>query len=224
MNCLANVRCFTFVGETGSGKTELAVNWAMELARTQKKRVCFFDMDQTKGLFRARDLEAELSAAGVTLFDTVQFQDSPIVPGGVTGALEDEDSLCVFDVGGNAIGARMIGQFSRYLTQGCHFYVINPNRPFSREPQEIQASMEWILNAGRIPETSIKIISNPCLGEQTTVKTVLQDHQKLVESLAIIGREPALLAVNTTLAPEVKAAVGCFVYPVQLYVKNLYMT
>lgn len=43
-----------FIGEAGSGKTETAVNLALRMAREGGRRVHFFDMDQTKPLFRAR--------------------------------------------------------------------------------------------------------------------------------------------------------------------------
>lgn len=224
MNCLENTRKFVFLGETGSGKTELSVNWAIHLAKNCGRRVCFFDMDQTKGLFRARDLKELLEAEGVEVLETIQFQDSPVVPQGVTGVLEDPESICVFDVGGNAVGARMVGQYARYLEDGWCLYVLNPNRPFSDEASELQDTMEWILKAGRVPHSQVHIISNPCLGDQTTAETVVDGHRRLRKLLREMGREPSMLTVETTLAQEVQKHVECPVYPIRLYVKQLYCT
>lgn len=222
MNCLDDMQFFTFIGQTGSGKTELSVNWAIKLAHTQKKRVCFFDMDQTKGLFRARDLRDELSKHGVIVFDTVEFQDSPIVPTGVNSALDDPDNLCVFDVGGNAIGTRMIGQYSQQLRKGLYFFVMNPNRPFFDTAEDIQSSLASIMQAGRIPESQLMLISNPCMGRLTTPESVLADHRRLVSLLEPLGKAPTALTVESKLYHAVQDRATCPVYPIELYIKKLY--
>ena len=54
-----------FLGEAGSGKTETSINLARKLACESSRRVHFFDMDQTKPLFRARDCETELENEGI---------------------------------------------------------------------------------------------------------------------------------------------------------------
>ena len=48
---------FVFIGEAGSGKSEIAINFAVNLARIADRPVHFFDMDQTKPLFRSRDVK-----------------------------------------------------------------------------------------------------------------------------------------------------------------------
>lgn len=52
---IGKAKNIVFIGEAGSGKTETAVNLALRLAREDGRAVHFFDMDQTKPLFRARD-------------------------------------------------------------------------------------------------------------------------------------------------------------------------
>lgn len=44
-----------FLGEAGSGKSEIALNFAQALAELGGKPVHFFDLDMTKPLFRSRD-------------------------------------------------------------------------------------------------------------------------------------------------------------------------
>ena len=53
---LARKKNFVFIGEAGSGKSELAMNFAQLMAEVSEKPVHLFDMDQTKGLFRTRDV------------------------------------------------------------------------------------------------------------------------------------------------------------------------
>ena len=47
---------FLFIGEAGSGKSEIVLNVAAKLARETGKKVDLFDMDQTKPLYRSRDM------------------------------------------------------------------------------------------------------------------------------------------------------------------------
>ncbi|NLA87780.1 MAG: hypothetical protein GX847_10990, partial [Clostridiales bacterium] len=41
-----------FLGESGSGKSEISINFAMRLRGETDRIIHFFDMDQTKPLFR----------------------------------------------------------------------------------------------------------------------------------------------------------------------------
>ena len=48
---------FVFIGEAGSGKSEIILNVAAKLARETGKKVDMFDLDQTKPLYRSRDMK-----------------------------------------------------------------------------------------------------------------------------------------------------------------------
>ena len=52
-------RNFVFVGEAGSGKSEVAMTFARKLAERSPLPVHFFDLDMTKPLFRSRDAAAK---------------------------------------------------------------------------------------------------------------------------------------------------------------------
>lgn len=217
-------RGFVFLGETGSGKTELSVNLALRLARERSGKVCFFDMDQTKGLFRSRDLKDVLEAGGVDFCSTTQFMDSPVIPDGVSGALESETTLSVFDVGGNAVGARMVGQFARYMDRCEVFYVVNPHRPFSSEAEDMLSGLNWILHAARLDAGRVKVISNPCLGRKTAPENILPAHSWLCSVLEPLGMSPAALAAEEGLETVLAGEAGCPVFPIKLYVRELYDT
>ena len=80
-----------FLGEAGSGKTETAINLAMCIAREGGREVHFFDMDQTKPLFRARDCETELEEKGVVFHFQAQYLDAPTVAPGVIETLTNPE-------------------------------------------------------------------------------------------------------------------------------------
>ena len=78
-----------FLGEAGSGKSEIALNFAQALAELGGKPVHFFDLDMTKPLFRSRDRREALEALGVEVHYEAQFMDAPTLTGGVRQRLND---------------------------------------------------------------------------------------------------------------------------------------
>ena len=153
-----------FIGEAGSGKTETAVNLALRMAREGERRVHFFDMDQTKPLFRARDCEAQLEREGVVFHFQAQYLDAPTVASGVIETLRDEGSAVIMDIGGGSHGSHMIGQFSHLLNSAntLVLYIVNPFRPWSGSREDIEVTMRRVLGAARLG--SFSLVADPHLG------------------------------------------------------------
>ena len=222
MDTLFGKRHCVFLGASGSGKTELSVNFAISAAKSAE--VTFFDMDQTKGLFRSRDLFDELASAGVETVETYSFQDAPIVPAGVQSIIRDDNKRCVFDVGGNAAGAVMIGQYAGLMNPDNtdYYYVINPCRPFTQSVEEIERSMVEILYASRIEPSWIKLVSNPCMGRETTPKLVLEQHKRLETMTKQLGMEIAALCADTAFFEQLAAQTDVPLLPLRLYLRKFY--
>ena len=208
MDALLHKRHCVFLGASGSGKTELSVNFAVSAAKSAA--VSFFDMDQTKGLFRSRDLFDELAVNGVETVDTYNFQDAPIVPAGVQSRIRDENTLCIFDVGGNAAGAVMIGQYTGIMRpeDTDYFYVINPCRP--------------LLYASRIDPSWIKLVSNPNMGRETTAALALEQHRRLEKLTERLGMKPVALCADAAYSAELAGEVDVPVLPLRLYLRRFY--
>ena len=66
-------RLTLFAGHYGSGKTNIAVNYALRLA-SEGKKVCIADLDIVNPYFRTKDSEAELEAAGISLVSPQYFR------------------------------------------------------------------------------------------------------------------------------------------------------
>ncbi len=186
-------RKFVFIGGAGSGKSELALNLAAELAGRSASgmaegaldagdgafaKVELFDMDQTKPLFRSRELSGEMEKRGVRVFYQDQYLDSPQAVGGVEASLAKADTYTILDVGGDKGGALMIGRYAQLLKKDdcIVFYVINPFRPWSEDIYAVDATLSSILAASRLEK--FHILVNPNVGEATT----LEDWEKGVLS------------------------------------------
>ena len=100
-------RVTLFAGHYGSGKTNIAVNYALHLAKEGKK-VCIGDLDIVNPYFRTKDSAATLDAAGVELISP-QFAntnvDLPALPAEAYRLVEDKSIYAIMDIGGDDRGA-----------------------------------------------------------------------------------------------------------------------
>lgn len=208
---------FVFLGEAGSGKSEIAVNLACILAENEEsgKEVHFFDLDQTKPLFRSRDVKDQLERNRVQVHFEQQLLDAPTMAGGVGRCLQDEKCLTILDVGGNQAGARMIGGFSGFLNQDntevC--FVINPYRPWSKDVISIDQTLSSILKVSHVRK--VTIISNPNLGETTEVEEVLEGHKKVLNIIEEF-LPVSCLCVRKDLYQQVREKTQTPIFPLDL--------
>ena len=176
---------FVFLGEAGCGKSELAINLALALAKEGKKPVHFFDLDMTKPLFRSRDAADLLTAGGVNVHFQVQFYDAPTQVGGPGVLLRDKDCYTILDVGGDYMGASAVGGYSMLLqrTDSVVYYVVNPYRPWSMDLEHIDGVLSQVLGAAHLPLSQLQFVGNPNLGIRTTQEEVLEGLRHLKETL-----------------------------------------
>lgn len=178
---------FVFIGEAGSGKTEIALSLAAQLTRLTDRQVHLFDMDQTKPDFRARDARDRMEAEGVFLHYHEQLLDTPTVAAGVIEHLKDPQACVLLDVGGGSYGAHMIGQFHELLNADAAlvFYVVNPYRPWSDSAEAVAETMRRVLGSARLER--ICVLANPNYGPHTTVGEIVSGIEKV---RALVGELP----------------------------------
>ncbi len=169
-------RITLFAGHYGSGKTNIAVNYALLLAREGKK-TAIADLDIVNPYFRTKDSASDLEAAGVDLISP-QFAntnvDLPALPAEAYRLVEDKSIFAVMDVGGDDRGAYALGRYAPFILEEGDYrmaFVANPCRPLTRTPEEALEVMREIEAAGGVPFTAI--VNNANLAHETTAETVL---------------------------------------------------
>ena len=202
---------FILIGETGSGKSEIALNLAVILKNLGRGDVHLFDLDQTKALFRSRDAEEEMRARGITLHYMPQLLDTPVLVNGIIPHLVRKDRISILDVGGNENAARMVGCLSDYLNgeSSAALYVLNPYRPWSGSEEDIEATMASVLNACCLEQ--FFFLANPNVGPGTTEEDVRLSFAKL-DREAICGA-----FVTEDLAPAFREESPWEIYPLHPY-------
>lgn len=209
---------FVFVGEAGSGKSEIAVNFAGWLAQLDEKPVHFFDMDMTKPLFRSRDVREQIESMGVTFHHEEQFMDAPTIVGGVNKLLRDEDCYVVMDVGGDHIGARSIGGYAPKLNKDntIVYYVLNAYRPWSNDIEHIDGTLGQILGVSHIQLGKLHMVNNPNNGMTTTAREFVEGSRKMSEMVTpYIAVDFA--CVREDLYEDVREDSDVPVFPIHLY-------
>lgn len=209
---------FVFVGEAGSGKSEIAINFAVNLAKLSDKPVHFFDVDQTKPLFRSRDVKEKLQAENVQFHYEEQFFDAPTIVGGVREHLMDENVIVVIDVGGDHLGARLIGGFAPILNREFtqNFFVINSYRPWSKDLVAIDGTMARVLGMAHIELSNVSIMSNPNVGFTTTAEEAVSGNEK-VSSLIDEYFSVDYMCAREGICPQIKDKVQIPLLPIKLY-------
>jgi hypothetical protein len=168
------------VGAYGSGKTEVSVNLALQLAAAGES-IQIADLDLVNPYFRCREARALMEGAGIRVIvppGAQQWADLPIVLPEIAGLMRPpEGTLSLFDVGGDDVGARALASFRPLLTDGRYelWQVINSRRPFSDSPAACQAMRESIENASRLKVTGLLVNSH--LIDETTAEVVLEGYR-----------------------------------------------
>lgn len=188
-------RITLFAGHYGSGKTNIAVNYAVHLAG-EGKHVAIGDLDIVNPYFRTKDSEARLSKAGVELISP-QFANSnvdlPALPAEVYRLVEDKNLFAVMDIGGDDRGAYALGRYAPFILQENNYrmvFVANCCRPLTRTPEEALEVMREIEVACGIPFTCI--VNNSNLAEETSVDTI-NDSLTYIEKLSELSGLPVWL-------------------------------
>ena len=170
-------RLTLFAGHYGSGKTNIAVNYAMQLAG-EGKPVSIADLDIVNPYFRTADSAKELEAAGVHLIRP-QFAntnvDLPALPAEAYRLLTDKTSYGIMDIGGDDRGAYALGRYVPAIKEENDYrmvFVANCYRPLTRTPEEAMEVMAEIEAACSLKFTDI--VNNSNLGTETNADTVLQ--------------------------------------------------
>jgi hypothetical protein len=217
-NLIGNHRNFVFVGEAGSGKSEIAINFAKWLVELNERPVHFFDMDMTKPLFRSRDIREDMEQIGIIFHHEEQFMDAPTIVGGVNKLLKDESCYVVMDVGGDHIGARSIGGYAPKLNKDdtIVYYVLNAYRPWSNDIDHIDGTLGQILGVSHIQLGKLHMVNNPNNGITTTAKEFVEGSRKMSEMVTpYIAVDFA--CVKEDLYEEVKEQSDVPVFPIHLY-------
>ncbi len=212
-------RLTLFAGHYGSGKTNIAVNYAKKLAG-EGKQVCIADLDIVNPYFRTKDSEEELSALGIRLVSPQYANtnvDLPALPAESYRLVQDKSTFGIMDIGGDDRGAYALGRFTDAIKSENDYrmaFVVNCYRPLTSTVGDTVEIMKEIEAACGLRFNCI--VNNSNLGAETTVKTVLDSLDFIERLTEETGLDVWMHTAEESLAREL---TGLDVMPLTLQKK-----
>ena len=203
-------RLTLFAGHYGSGKTNIAVNYALHLAK-EGKQVCIADLDIVNPYFRTADSRQELESAGVELISP-QFANSnvdlPALPAQAYKLVQDKRCYGIMDIGGDDRGAYALGRYIPFMKQENDYrmvYVANCYRPLTRTAAEALEVMQEIEAACGLAFTDI--VNNSNLATETDIQTVLDSRDFIRELSGLSGLPVFMTTARADLAEGIQGQI-----------------
>lgn len=169
-------RITLFAGHYGSGKTNIALNYAKWLKRGGAE-VCVADLDIVNPYFRTKDSACELQAEGIGLVVSDYANsnvDFPALPKEIYALVAGRDARIVMDIGGDDRGALALGRYVPDIRAENDYEmlaVVNAARPLTRTAADAVGVLREIEAACSLPFTGI--VNNTNLGPDTRAEDVL---------------------------------------------------
>jgi hypothetical protein len=209
-------------GHYGVGKTNLALNLALEAARAGRP-VMLVDLDIVNPYFRSSDYIDLLEGEGVQVIAPTFARttlESPSLPAAVASAF-DFEGLVIIDAGGDDAGATALGRYRAQIEARAaqaaqagdgedsydFYYVINKYRNLSTTPAEAAALLHEIEAASGLTATAV--INNSHLQADTTIETITAAYPFGIETATLLNLPLATTTVPAELLPEAKAWKTC---------------
>jgi hypothetical protein len=201
-----------FAGRFGSGKTEIALNYAARLAEARAGRggpPILVDLDIVTPYFRTREMVVAMRSRGVEVIappELTRSVDVPAITPQILGAIEQTARPVVVDVGGDPQGAKALGQYRSAVQRRGYtlYFVVNPFRPYTATPEAIRDSVREIESTSHLKASSL--VSNPNLMKETTSELVREGHAVVEAAARLLGLPVGFIVIWDNVLGNLTAA------------------
>lgn len=184
-------RLTIIIGAYGSGKSEISVNMALAQRKALPDRnLLIADLDIVNPFYRSSDCASVLKEAGVRLVTPLYAGsnvDAPVLPPDMYVIFDDESYQGVFDIGGEDMGALVLGSLKQRIenTDTVIYMAVNTLRPFTSDPEQIAVMTNELSAAAGFKINGY--LNNTNLLEETTAEMLAEGEQKIMEASAVTG-------------------------------------
>lgn len=188
-------KVYVLIGNYGSGKTELALNFAFKAAETGRTEL--LDLDMVNTYFRLTERGNMTRMKEIRLVSpnyACSGVETLSLPAEVASAFAMDWDTVVFDVGGDAVGATALGRYHQdfmELEEGSLevLNVINTRRPLAGTVEKIVRLQEDMQRHSRLKITGM--INNTNLATATSPAD-LRDGYEIIKQVSEITGVPVM--------------------------------
>lgn len=192
-----------YVGEYASGKSEVAVNRALQLL-SDASGVTLADLDLVEPCYTLRPLQDKLTKMGLKV---ISWQTGDVLGLGETGGIIHpavrwvlhSSGPVVLDVGYGAFGAKTLDLLEKNEEKDLRVYgVVNCGRPLT---SSVEGIVDYVLSLGRVDG----LVNNSHLGEETDEQFILESYEmvkKAADCLQLPLKATSVLPQFAALAEE----------------------
>jgi hypothetical protein len=202
-----------YTGEYAGGKSENALNRALDLAR-QGRRVTLVDLDVVEPVYTLRPIQDELTALGVNIIAKKKRDTFGLGETGTTmnprarWALRHEGDI-ILDIGYGVHGSRTLNLLEGAMADPdlLIIAVINISRPMTAKVQDI---VTHVLEMGRVDA----LLNNTHLAEETTIDIVQEGARVVYTAATALSLPMVATAAVEDIAREI-VTTDCMCKPVR---------
>jgi len=223
---LNDKRIRIIIGHYGSGKSEFSMNYVTRLRDLVDTKVAISDLDVVNVYFRTREKREFLKDNQILPIDSsVQATtlDLPAVSAQVTAPITDKSYNYVIDVGGDDVGARVLGRFSHLIEGDDYdmFCVVNANREKTQTAQEVINHIKSIEHTSRLKVTGL--VNNTHLVRETTIDDIIKGNELVKEVSDLTGIPVRYVTCLESLRPQLPNNIEGEIFPIKLYMRENWM-
>lgn len=215
------VRFHIFCGHFGSGKSEIAINFALK-CKAEGENVSIVDLDIVNPYFRTNDAKAVLEESGIEVI-APEFANSnldmPTVPADIMRVFNNLDKLVIFDVGGDEDGAFALGRYLEFFKREPYelHLVVNAKRPLTETAEEICEMAGEIERASRLKVTDM--VNNTNIGKLSTAEVLAESVQEVERSAELLGVPVSMYCATENTAEGLSDNIKANLFQIDIKIK-----
>ncbi len=204
-----------YIGEYASGKSENAINRAIELAN-QGRKVTLVDLDLVEPFYTLRPVQEELSRLGIYVIawktkDSMGLGEAGnLLKPEMKWVLRREGDV-IMDIGYGVEGAKTLNLIEDALTDPDLqvFAVINTSRPMTFSVADI---VEHVQSIGKLHG----LINNTHLGDDTTLDVIEAGAEVVLEAAQVLQLPVVATSVDERFADAYPKGVDHLGHPIRI--------
>jgi len=222
---MADNRLRVFTGHFGSGKTEISINYAINLARKGIK-TCIVDLDIVNPYFSVREVRPYLESLGIRVVAPpmeVTTAELSTVPAEVLTAFNDKSHQVILDIGGDDIGAVALGQYNRFFREEPYdmYFVINTNRPFTSTVDGIVEYVESIQSSSRLKVSYL--INNTNMSYETKAEDIIKSQETVKAASERLNIPIRYTCVREDLVDKLSDGIYGDIFPIKIFMRPAWL-